>query len=345
MNQYKNILIIQTAFLGDVILITPLIRAARQLFCDDRIDILTLPQNGSILSNNPHINNVIYFDKRKNKVKAFFHTLSTIRKNKYDLAISPHSSTTSALLMYLGGIKERLGFDRWHASRYLTMKVPHLTGIHKIDKNLHLLSVFSDKKFDSQTELFFDKEKAEFFENKINDFFNNKRPVIALAPGSVWFTKRWPVNRYIELSRLLGIEGYNLVFIGAPDERNICSEIIYKAQVPSLNFAGETSPIDSAALLSCCDLLVCNDSGAMHIANAVKTDVVAFFGPTVKRIGYYPFRENDTVMEIDLKCRPCGGHGGKFCPLGHFKCMNDIPVKGVLAAIKKHFDLKTEESL
>ena len=337
MNQYKNILIIQTAFLGDVILITPLIRAVRKLFPESKIDVLILPQNESIFKNNPHLNRIIFFNKRKNKLKSFLGTVIKIRKNQYDLAISPHSSTTSAFLMLLGGIKERLGFDRWHASNYLTLKVPHLKGVHKTEKNLHLLSTFTDIKFDTRTELFPDKEKTEYFKNKLYNNTKNGKSVIAIAPGSVWYTKRWPLEKYTELSGLLKDAGYNLIFTGAPDEKSICSEIINKAQLNCLNFAGETSPIDSAALISCCDLLICNDSGAMHIANAVQTDVIAFFGPTVKKIGYYPYRKNDTVMEIDLECRPCGGHGSNSCPLGHHRCMKDIQVQSVFDTIENRF--------
>lgn len=340
MKQYKKILILQTAFLGDVILITPLIRAVRKLFSESKIDVLILPQNESILKNNPHLNRIFFFNKRKNKLKSFLATVRIIRKNQYDLAISPHSSTTSAFLMLLGGIKERLGFDRWHAANYLTLKVPHLKGVHKIYKNLHLLSVFSNFDYDFQTELFPDKTKIDHFKKRLLEFADNGKPVIALAPGSVWFTKRWPAHKYTELSQMLNLAGYNLIFTGAPNEHELCSQIINKAQIKSLNFAGEISPIDSAALLSCCDLLVCNDSGAMHIANAVRTDVVAFFGPTVKRIGYYPYREDDIVMEIDLKCRPCGGHGGKACPLGHHRCMQDISVQSVFNVIENKFKSK-----
>ena len=132
---YKRILIIQTAFLGDVILTTPLIRETKNLFASAQIDVLVLPQTKSILENNPQINNFILLDKRNNKLGAFLKTVLKIRKNKYDLAISPHSSLTTAYLMLLGGIgARRVGFDRWHAARYLTKKVPHLQNIHKIKK-------------------------------------------------------------------------------------------------------------------------------------------------------------------------------------------------------------------
>lgn len=248
---------------------------------------------------------------------------------------------TTAFLMILGGIKERLGFDRRPAPKLLTMKVPHRQGIHKIEKNLHLLSVFTDEKFKMQTELFPDKESLDYYKQSVQEFKKNKMPVIALAPGSVWYTKRWPLEKYTELVQMLDDAGYNLIFIGAPDERNLCARIISSANVEALNLAGSMSVLESAAVLTFCDLFIGNDSGAMHIANAVHTDVIAFFGPTVTTIGYYPYQKGDIVMEVPMQCRPCGSHGGNKCPLGHHQCMIHITVQSVFAVINEKFNSYT----
>lgn len=335
--EYKQILIIQTAFLGDVILITPLIKATAQLFPGARIDALVLPQTKSILENNPHLSQILTFEKRSKKWKAFWKTVRAVRKNRYDLAISPHSSITTAYLMLLSGVKERLGFDRWHAARYLTLKVPHLQNCHKIKKNLHLLSVFSTETFSMETELFPAKADIEKYGNFFSTLNFKDRPVIALAPGSIWFTKRWPKNHYIELTKMLEKSQFNLIFIGGPEEADLASEIIKESNASALNFAGNTSPLESAAILKNCDLLICNDSGAMHIANAVQTEVIAFFGPTVQSIGYFPYRAHDIVMELEMKCRPCGSHGGAECPLLHHKCMTDITPQMVFKQIAKKY--------
>ena len=334
---YKKILIIQTAFLGDVILITPLIRAVKQIFPKADIDVLVVPQYASILSNNPHIHNVIGFDKRKNKLKSFWKTGRVLRKNKYDLAIAPHSSVTTAYLMLFSGIRERLGFDRWHASKYLTMKVPHPDGVHKIQRLLQLIKPFSSKNFSIQTEIFPGEKEKNRAAELLVELKNNKDKIIALAPGSVWFTKRWPEEHYVELTKILAERGYNLIFLGAPDEREICQRIIDKAGVNALNLAGKTSILESAAVIAQSDLMICNDSGPLHIANAMKTDIFAFFGPTTRKFGYYPYRENDMVFEIDLDCRPCGSHGSSECPLKHFKCMREIEPLNVFKQVEKKF--------
>ncbi len=339
-----KILIIQTAFLGDVILITPLVRATKELFPEAHIDVLVIPQTREVLAHNPHVREVLTFDKRRHKMRAFIRMVRTIRNRKYDLAISPHSSATTGYLMLLGGIPERLGFDRRHAARYLTRKVPHLKNRHKIDKNLHLLSVFTDRKFSGDTELFLPEAACVSAAGRLSESTGNGKPLIALAPGSIWFTKRWPQTYYVELARLLSADGFNLVFIGGPDEKDMCNEIISTAGLNVPNFAGAASVTESAALLKQCDLLVCNDSGAMHIANAVGTDVVAFFGPTVQSIGYYPYREHDKVFEVDLDCRPCGLHGGYSCPLKHHNCMKFIKPESVFRHIKHSFESNAAET-
>ena len=339
--KYKNILIIQTAFLGDVILLTPLIRAVRELYPQAEIDALVVPQSQGVLDNNPHLREVLTFDKRQKKWRAFRQILRILSDRKYDLAISPHSSTTTALLMFLAGIPVRVGFDRWHAAHYLTHKVPHYDdrGWHKVQKNLHLLSALSGRSFNRQTELFPSLQDEAWAEQKLSVFSYPQKPLIALAPGSVWNTKRWPREHYIALSKKLCAEGYNLVFIGGTDERGLCQEIIEQSGCRALNTAGEASILQSAALIGRCELMICNDSGALHIANAMQTDVFAFFGPTVPAIGYYPFRPGDVVFERRMDCRPCGAHGGKTCPLQHHECMTLITPVEVFKKVKERITL------
>lgn len=332
---YTKILIVQTAFLGDVILVTPMIRAVKQLYPAATIDALVIPQTQQVLQNNPHLRSVILFDKRKNKFSAFWKTLRSLRKNKYDLAISPHSSLTTVLLLFLAGIKERVGFDDRRTSVLFTRKVPFLKNVHRIQKNLHLLSVFGDKQFELQTEIFPSEQDWKRADEWLSQVPFPGKPFIAVAPGSVWNTKRWTKEHYITLTKLLFAEQFNLVFIGAKDERDLCQDIIESADVQALNLAGKTSLLESAAIIARCKLMICNDSGALHIANAMQVDVFAFFGPTVKSIGYFPFRPNDVVFEREMDCRPCGKHGSKECPLGHHKCMKDILPEEVFEVIRK----------
>lgn len=335
-NQLINkIIVVQTAFIGDVILITPLIRAVKKLFPEASLDVMVTPQAANILDNNPHISTVILFDKRRNKVSAFFRTLTLLKKTGYDLIISPHSSFTTGLLLFLSGIPIRVGFARWTSQYFLTHRLEHLKRTLKIKKNLHLLTVFSKEEFSIQTELFPSDKMFTDADKLISSLKPDLKKVVAVAPGSNWFTKRWPKEYYRELVSQLHKQNYGIVFIGSPDERNICDELTPEDNF--INLAGMLSLIESAAVISKCDLLICNDSGAMHLANAVKTDVFVFFGPTVQRIGYSPIGKHDIVFEADLDCRPCGSHGGRSCPLGHHNCMRLIDVETVQEKISEKF--------
>lgn len=332
-NHFQKILIVHTAFVGDVILVTPLIRAVKQVFPDAQIDVLVIPETSGLLSNNPNIRAVQIFDKRQDKFRSFFRTVSRLRREKYDAAFLPHSSFTTIALVTFSGIKERIGFDRNVSKYFLTKRVPFRNGVHRLEKNLDLIRPFSNSLFDLQTELFPDPSVRDGIGQRLNRHFGEGTKVVAVAPGSVWNTKRWPEEHYVKLVKLLSDRGFGIVLIGSKEERPLCERI----QPPgsSLNLAGETDFLESAAVLEKCKLLICNDSGAMHIANAVKTDVVAFFGPTVKAIGYFPYRQEDIVLETDLECRPCSSHGGDKCPLGHHNCMKQLSVEIAFDAIIK----------
>ncbi|MDA3885288.1 MAG: lipopolysaccharide heptosyltransferase II [Candidatus Delongbacteria bacterium] len=329
---YKKILVIQTAFLGDAILTTPMLKGLKDIFPDSKIDILCLPQTKLVFENNPNIDDLIIFDKR-NKTKkfiSFIKSIINIRKNEYDLGISIQSSFTSSLLMNLGNIKTKHGFSR---QKLIDMSVNHaeIKGAHKIDKILRLLEPFSNNKFDRQTELYYSEEDKIFVENKIGDIENFKGKIIGIAPGSVWFTKKWPKEYFTTLVKELTENNFKVYLLGGPEDFNLCEEIA--RDTTAVNLAGKLTILQSAAAIEKCDLMVTNDSAPLHIANAVKTDVIAIFGPTVKSLGFYPYRENDIVIELDMDCRPCGKHGGNKCPLGHHNCMKNITPQMVLDVI------------
>ncbi len=333
----KKILIVQTAFIGDVIIITPLIKAVKKLYSNALLDVMVIPQTAGVLEHNPNINEIILFDKRKNKIISFIKTLLLLKKNKYDVAITPHSSVTTALLLKYAKIKIRVGYDRWSAAKHLTHKVPHPDGIHKTVKNLSLLSLFTEKVFSNQTELFPTITMIEKANNLLSEIKTKSNKSVAIAPGSVWFTKKWPTEYYKILAEQLVENNFGVVLIGSKDEKEICDKVLPTKN--GINLAGDLSLLESAAVIKKCDLMICNDSGALHIANAMQTDVFAFFGPTVQSIGYFPFRKNDFVFEREMECRPCGSHGGKSCHLEHHECMKKITPKIVLAKVLDKFVL------
>lgn len=339
----SKILIIQTAFLGDVILTTGMVRSVSQTFPQAIIDILTIPETKEIFKYNTYINLVLIFNKR-NKAKkhlSFFNTIRYIRKNNYNAAISVQGSLSSSLIMYLAGIPVRVGFDR---QRLLTHPVPLEKHLHASTRHLKLLTPFTEKKFPQQTELFWSASEEKLSNSIINQYKKNGKYLIGIVPGSVWKNKRWPQDYYIELIKSLREYPCSFFLIGGLSDYTLCEQIEKMTRTNSKNYAGKLSILESAALISKLDLMITNDSAPLHIANAVKTDVIAIFGPTVKDFGFYPFRKNDKLLEVDLYCRPCGKHGGNRCPEGHFRCMLNIKPKIVAQEIINYIDKKSKMS-
>ncbi|HEX9974914.1 MAG TPA: glycosyltransferase family 9 protein, partial [bacterium] len=200
----------------------------------------------------------------------------------------------------------------------------------------------TDQKFEMQTEIFWTQKEEEKRKQILEKFQTKNRNIIGIAPGSIWNTKRWIKEYYLELVKLLEKNDFQIVLIGGKEDFELCNFI--KNSSGASNVAGALSILESAALIEKLDLLITNDSAPLHIANAVKTDVIAIFGPTVQELGFYPFRENDKVIEVDLDCRPCGSHGGNKCPLGHHNCMKFITAEMVFNEVNDHLQNRSEYS-
>ncbi len=326
MSQYKKILLVHTAFLGDVVLATSFIKAVKSAFPLSKIDMLVTPANQNVLENNPFLSKVLTFDKKNGKVKAFACTVKEIRKEGYDLAFLLHSSLTTSLLAFFGKIRRRVGFRRNFSQLFLTDKVEFRQACHRIEKNFSLLSVFG---------VWHKIPKTKVYPVKRAVVFDNGRKTVAVAPGSVWSTKRLPVWKFKQM--LNELPPVNLLMVGSSAERQMCDELMRTLQKPHkvLNFAGKCSILQTAEYLRQADLVLCNDSGILHLAEAVGSKVFAFFGPTVRDLGYYPYIEQDKMFEVELECRPCGKHGHKVCPLGHHNCMKLIDTTRVVTEIRK----------
>ncbi|MDD3806634.1 MAG: glycosyltransferase family 9 protein [Candidatus Marinimicrobia bacterium] len=316
----SHILIIQTAFIGDVVMSTPTIQAICDQWPDADIDLLTRPESAILFSRHPRIRRVYTLDKSNNRKKytSLKEKVRELRPNSYDLAFSIQGSLTSSLLMILCGIKRRVGF---YDQKFLTRKVKPPKGLHVRKRYLTLLEPFTDRKFSDETFLYLRQEDFEKAEKIIQSLHAPAKKILSFAPGSIRETKKWPASYWTELLLLVKDKNFDVVFIGSAAERDLCSSIIQHANVEAYNAAGELNVLESAALIQKVALLVCNDSAPLHLGNAVNTPVYAFFGPTVKAFGCYPYRDHDKVFEINLDCRPCGKHGHNRCPKKHFKCM------------------------
>jgi heptosyltransferase II len=327
----KRVLVIQTAFIGDIIMSTPLFSGIHQAYPDAMVDVVVNSRHTSLLDNNPFISKVYGFDKSKNKLWHLFLLIREIRKNRYDLALSMQIHASSTLMMVLGGIKKRIGFPR---QSLLTHPVESAPGMHIRERAGLLLNEMKQGTYDLQTRLYPTPGDLAKAKQLIRE---EKKFSLGIAPGSVWETKKWPKDYYIDVIKELSEEASIYLIGGGAEDVALCKEIVLRSEVSDIvDTSGKLSLLQSAALIAQLDLVLCNDSAPLHMANAMETPVIAIFGPTVKRFGCYPYQPFDTLMDIDLYCRPCSKHGGKVCPEGHFRCMKDIPPQRVITEIKKN---------
>lgn len=335
-----RILILQTAFIGDVLLTLPLLQSVKKLFPGARLDFLAIPAARNILETHPDIHQLIIYDKRKRDkgIIAFFQLIRRLRENRYDLAVVPHRSIRSAALVWAAGIPRRIGFDRSAGRFFFNHIIPYRRGIHEINRNLHLLDPFgiaANEKVPPKLFFSLEDEKAVFDWMKIRQLSQSEN-FVALAPGSVWATKRWPPEYFARLANMLKKAGFQIVLIGGEADTAVAREVERQILPPVFNAVGQFTLRQSALLIRQARLLVTNDSAPQHLATAVGTPVAAIFGPTVPAFGFYPYGGRDRVVEIgELPCRPCSTHGGPKCPIGTFECMKNLFPEKVFQEVRK----------
>jgi len=342
----KRVLVIQTAFLGDVVLTTPLVRALKQGLPEVEIAVLTLPSTSEVFKNNPQAAEIITYDKRATQkgVINLLGLVKELKRRKFDAALIPHRSLRSAFLAWEADIPLRVGFTSSSGYYFLNREVSYWGDSHEVERVLELLSGLGLEVVKSPPELFPDEEDhkwvAEFLDDNMDDW-------VAIAPGSVWPTKRWLSERFAQLANMVaGDFRCGVVFVGGEEDRFLCRKIAEDVKGKSLVAAGEASVLQSAALLSKCRLLISNDSAPVHLASAVGTKVVDIYGPTVPQFGFYPYGEGHRIVEVEhLYCRPCSKHGPKRCPEGHFRCMREITVERVFEAVAALLVKTTEKEV
>jgi len=336
----KKILIVQTAFAGDVILCTPMAEAIKTMWPGSEVSFLATPDTGMVLKNNRWIDRILLYDKR-GKERHLLHLIRQIRQIReagFDIAAVPHRSFRSAVLVWAARIPCRIGFDISAAHGLFTETVPYNSAIHEIERNISLLEPLGWKGEIPAPVLYPDHEEKQevrvFLEQQGLDPASG---IIALAPGSVWPTKRWPAQLYAETAALLW-EKYRMksVCIGGSADASLGDRIVSGAGPAAVSAMGKLSIMASAELIGQCRLLISNDSAPLHLAVSVGTPVIAIFGPTSPSFGFYPWGEGHTVLYKDIVCSPCGIHGGVSCPRKHFSCMNSITPGEVLESVRRY---------
>ncbi len=322
------VLVIQTAFLGDVVLTTPLLSRLAARF--EPVDVVTTPAAAELLETHPAVRRVIAYDKRgaDRGIGGLRRLAERLADTRYAAAFLPHRSWRSAALALGAHIPERIGFDDSPAAVLYTERVPRPRRGHESTRMLALADGERPAALAPTVSLTLtdaDRATADAWlkEHKIT------APFVAVAPGSIWGTKRWP--GYAELVAQLK---QPVVVLGSAGDSALADQVAAAAPGRAHSAAGALSLRQSAAIIARAELLVTNDSAPLHLATGVGTPVVAIFGPTTPSQGFGPVGAGSRVIqEKGLWCRPCSPHGPATCPFGHHACMRDIGVERVLTAV------------
>ena len=311
----KKILLIQTAFIGDVILSTPLIANLHRQFPNIQIDYLVKKGNEELLSGHPNVNHVFIFDKG-NKYVSLKENIRLIRQEKYDTIVNLHRYASSGLICALSGAKQKIGFKKNPFSFLYSKSYKHAigNGEHEVDRNLSLIASFCD----------ITNRKPSLYPSNEDYTFVSKFQGTAyycLAPASIWFTKQAPIATWLQLIEKLSDSDHAIFLMGGPNDKALCDQIISESTKEVRSLAGELSIMQSVAFMKNAKRNFVNDSGPLHFASAVNAPVTAFFCSTIPAFGFGPLSDDAKIIEVaNLPCRPCGLHGHKTCPEGHFKC-------------------------
>jgi heptosyltransferase-2 len=322
----RGSLVIQTSFLGDVILTTPLIA---ELARRGPVDVLVTPEGATALANNPNIRTVLRYDKRGTYGSALglWSTVKELRRSRpYEVAYLAQGSFRSGLIAMMTGATERIGFTSSTGHALYTTQLPYKPERHHAERLWSLaMSECADPPTADQIRprLYPSEDDRRAVDAILRRSGVSDEPFVVLAPGSAWGTKRWPY--YVDLAERLAGE-FRIAVVGSKSDAAIAAEI--SAVVPSdriMNTVGTLPLLASAELISRAQAIVTNDSAPQHLASAMGTPTITIFGPTVPEFGFGPLAERHAVAGVDgLPCRPCHRHGPQRCPLGHWRCMREL---------------------
>ena len=337
-NANQNILIIQTAFLGDAILTLPLIQRLGNKFSGSIIDVISIPTTSEIFRASPYVNKVYTLDKRGShkSLTGMYSFVKEIRKNNYSKVYSPHRSFRSGLITLLIQANNSYGFDNSSFKYAYKTLVHYNLNDHEVKRNLSL----TGDKIDGNgwkiiPEIIIDEYKITEIENYLKE--NNLADgFIAVAPGSVWETKRYPAEYYSELIDALSETGNKIVMIGSKNDRGLCEKIASNCIVEPHITAGAFDIVGTVELLKHSDLLITNDSAPTHMGMTADIPVLTLYCSTVAGFGFYPYNEKSAYLSYDnLDCKPCGIHGFHHCPAGSFDCGYELTPSEVLKKAKQ----------
>lgn len=335
MTSKEKILVIQTAFIGDAILTLPMLQKLKEKYPESELDVVSNPVTFEIFSSSPSVNSVIVLDKRREQKPIFslIKFAGKIREKSYTKLYSPHRSFRTSLIVLFSGIKDTYGFENSSLRHVYKNVIKYNFNEHEVKRNLNLIS-FNNEDWKILPEII----PAQNQQKNVNDFLtqNNINNVIALAPGSVWSTKKYPLEHFKKIIDYLVSKFYKIILIGSSKDQALCNNLssLFKENVISV--AGEFSIVESIELLKNVRLLISNDSAPTHMGVSANIPVLTLFCSTSPVFGFYPYNEKSSYLSFDdLSCKPCGIHGYEECPIGTFECGNELSPQKVISKVEK----------
>jgi heptosyltransferase-2 len=322
-NISDRILVIQTAFLGDAILTLPMLKKLREKNPDSQIDVLAIPSTTEIFSAAPYVDKAVVMDKRGEQkgIRALNKFIKELKVNAYKKVISPHRSFRSAYITLRLGCNESIGFDNSSFRYAFKSLIKYEQKHHEVQRNLSLIGENVDA---DNWKIMPEMSFGDTIENNINNFIpenNLDNGFVSVAPGSVWETKKYPKEKYIELIKLLIDNNETVVMIGSEDDSIFCNEITSRFINNVINAAGRFSVTETICLLQYSKLLITNDSAPTHMGMCADIPVLTIYCSTVSDFGFYPYNDKSQFVSYDdLDCKPCGIHGYSECPIKTFDC-------------------------
>jgi len=318
-----DVLVVRFSAIGDILLTTPLLRAIRTRHPGARISVLTKQAYLPLLSHNPHVSEVLAVAPYDGLPAI----AARIRAVRYSHLLDLHGNLRSRAL-------RRLAPGDWKSCdmRRLERGLLILT---KWDRYRDDVPV-AERYFEAAKELeaepdggppdFFISEEADCrADERLTSLdLGRERPIVAVAPGAAHATKRWPIEHWVELIGRITPTGADVAILGGPDDARTAGIIVDTAGPNVASLAGQLGLQETGAVIRRSEVLISGDTGVMHMATGVGTPVVALFGPTVRQLGFFPYRSPSRVVELSLPCRPCSAHGTRSCPLGHHDCLRQV---------------------
>lgn len=318
-----KILVIQTAFPGDAVLTLPLIQEIKKRNQSAQIDVLCIPSTSILFNSSPAVNNVIEFDKRRNDsgLGGLYKLIKKLRSIKYDVVYSPHRSARSSIISFLSFPKQSYSFDKSALNFLYKNLVKYRKDWHEVRRNLSLVSnAYTDENWKILPLVEINDGDKKMVDDLLNSLSINHSKIIAVAPGSVWATKRYPAEYYTSLIEKLTGLNFTVVLIGGKEDFNLCEKII-NGRSKIFNFCGQLNFIQSVYLLTKVELLISNDSAPTHLGMCADIPVLTIYCSTVPDFGFFPYNKSSRYISYDkLDCKPCGIHGFNKCPEKHFNC-------------------------